>query len=202
MRKIVLPLMLLLACSVSYAQIQKGYVIIGGSFLLVTSESGDFSFTDFDFSPRAGIFISDRTSLGPILGYQHSKREQTSLNFNSNDRTNIFTFGAYMRNYKSISEKFFFYLQSSVTYGTGQREFIDINGTAEADRSQFEISVIPGLSYFVTERLALDVRLASIRYRDESFDNVGAFPGTVDSQTFSITGGLNSVGFGLSWFLR
>ena len=202
MRKALLPIFMLLMCSLAQAQIQKGDVLIGGLVEFNRSSAGDLRFTNLNLEPRAGFFLSDRTSIGPILGYIHNRRKQDNNIFSNDDRTNIFTFGAYMRNYKSIGEKFFFFLQSSITYGSGTRKISNPVDNAEGDQTRFDISVSPGFSYFVTDRLAFDVTLATASYRDEKIDAIGQVGGTANTSRFVFSGGLSNVGLGLSWFLR
>ena len=200
MRKTLLPLFMLLMCSMSYAQIEKGDVLVGGFTTFSSSTFNDDKNSFFQFSPRVGFFVSDRTSIGPVLSYQVNTSEQATNGPILDARNSLFSFGAFMRNYKPISEKFYFYLHSSVTYGTGNRKFEGaIND--EGDQSQFNINISPGFSFFATDRLALDVRLATATFRSESFDNVGG-NGETEVDSFFLSGGLSNVGFGISWFLK
>ena len=202
MRKAILPFIALLVANLCHGQIQKGDVLIGGSFQIITSTFEDSRNTGFSLAPRAGFFLSDRTSLGPILGYSYTSRKDNTIGVESDYNTNTFTFGAYMRNYKPISEKFFFFLQSGIVYGTGNVALTSTTFDEEGDQTLFEVSVSPGLAYFVNDRISLDVRLATVTFRDEKTDVLGRFGGIIDSSGLTISGGLTNVSFGLSWFLR
>ena len=205
MKKQLLTLVLLLSCSISYAQIQKGDILLGGSvrFSTFTIDVEDSRTNFLDFNPQAGFFVSDRTSIGPLVSYSHESRKQENQNFSLIEKTNTFSFGAYMRNYKPITEKLYFFLESSIVYGTGNRS-IELQGdNNEGDITLFQIRVAPQLSYFIGEKLAFDIRLFSATYSIDNTDEIGGvgLPER-DITGFNLTGGLNSVGFGLSWFLK
>lgn len=202
MRKSLFISFMLLVGSLSYAQIQKGDVLIGGSVLFSSAEINSEKNNFFNFTPRVGFLLSDRTSLGPILGYDRSIREQVPTRFTGEFNISIFTFGAFMRNYMPVRENLYFFIQSSVTYGIGNRDYTTTVSNEEGDQSRFEIMLSPGFSYFISDRLAVDVRLLTATYRDDTFDDLFGNEGEIQLSSFSLTGGLSSVGFGLSWFLK
>lgn len=197
---------MLLVGSFTYAQIQKGDVLIGGSLFisnttLENAQPSSLEANSFNFSPRAGLFLSEKMSLGLIIGYDRDKIENSNVGVPNTTTENLFTFGAYMRNYKSLSEKFFFYLQTSILIGTGNADVVVNNAIQEADRGAFGIEIQPGVSYFFTDRLSLDVSIFQLGYTDQTTELASA---NINQETsrFFISGGLNSVGVGLSWFLR
>lgn len=202
MRKQLLAMLLMFIGSLTYAQIQKGDVLVGGSLRLSTFEFNDNRNNNFSISPRLGFLVSDRTSIGPVLGFEHIRSKQEAPGVSVNDRTNVFSFGAYMRNYRAITEKLYFFLESSVVYGTGNRNFEFQGSSDKGDVSILEIRVAPRLSYFISDNMAVDISLLNATFRDESTEDPTNNGANDDTSRFFLSGGLNSVGFGLSWFLR
>jgi len=195
MRKLVLLTIGLLFCGTIQAQISKGDVQLGGSISWNNVDNGPTKISIFDVQPNVGKFVSDRTSLGLIVGYNAVTRDVMVNNniFELND--NRFEYGVYARFHKPIGEKFYFYLQPSVVLGTGEDQF---DTTNTLDIELFAIRIIPGITYFLNEKWALEMRFGNILYRKEKAS--GAF--NRDTDQFTLNMGLSNVGIGMSFYLK
>lgn len=195
MRKLVLLSIGLLYCGAIQAQIQKGAVQFGGSANWNTTDSGPLQVILLDIQPNAGYFISDRTSLGLLLGYNSTNRD-TFINNNIAELTdNLFQYGVYARFHKSLNEKLYLYLQPSIRFGSGEIEFFPNQST---DIDQTDLGLTPGLTYFLSENWALEMRLGSIVYSSVNTSNTSSF----ERDQFAINLGLSNVGIGMNFYLK
>lgn len=180
MKKLTVIILFSLIALTANAQIEKGNVQLSGTFVYANSDFGANDFQSFSFSPQAGLFLSDKTSLGVLLGYNSTG--------SSNSKTNIFTFGAFARFYKPVADRFYLFAQPQLTIGTGE------TGASE-DISTFSISARGGLSYFFTDKLSMDMSLTAISYSSEEV-------GANSTDIFSVNFNPASVGIGITFLLK
>lgn len=179
MKKFTVIILLLFVVSTAKGQIEKGKVQVSGSFSYLHNESGGNETTIFNLVPQAGFFISDKTSLGVILGYQ-SFRNQSFNPSNASDKT--FYYGVFSRFYKPIVDRFYFFAQPQIALGSGET-------SAGEDISTFSIGIRPGFSYFFSDKLSMDLSAQGFMY-DKSEE--GNFEGSTTS--FSLNPGTVNVG--------
>ena len=198
MRKLLLLCVVLFSGVVAQAQIQKGDVQLGGSITYNSNESGGQDNSNFTFSPQAGLFVSETTSIGVLLGFN-----STTFNaFNQNNgnlvelTNSLFSFGAYARFHKSVADNFYLFLQPAVALGTGKVEQINAN---DVDTNTFLVGVSPGMTYFLSPKFALELRLGGVNYSRFKTDNNGT---ENTSTAFSFDMDLASVGLGLNFYIR
>ena len=177
------------------AQIQKGDVQLSGNVFWRVEDQALVDVSYLTLRPSAGLFLSDKTSLGLMLGFRNYSREfdlgsPTELDENS------FQYGIYTRFHKNLGEKFYFFLQPSVMLGSGETKSDDIT---VRETNTFEIGLAPGLTYFLNDKWALEVIIAGLHYdRIKSDEN-----GTEQTVTgFDLSLNLANVGFGLSFYIR
>lgn len=133
------------------AQIEKGKVQVSGSFNISSIEVNGIETNRFDLTPQAGFFLSDNISLGVVLGYQSAG--------NSNAKDKLFSFGVFSRFYKPIADRFYFFAQPQIAFGTGET-------AAEADISAFSIGIRPGFSYFLSDKISMDMSVQGFNYEN------------------------------------
>ena len=173
----------MLMTSAAFGQIQKGDVRIGGNLSISKSENPGFEANRFSLNPNASFFISEQTSLGITLGFSNQKTN----NGGTEQKTDQFAYGVFARFYKSMGDKFYVYLQPGITLADG-----DVNGT---DFSSFSFNVTPGLAYFVSEKIALEMGLGGFFYTSQDV-------GGVDSDNYGFNINLTGFTLGASFFLR
>lgn len=198
MRKLILLSFVLLSAFVAQAQIQKGDVQLGGSISYNSNESGGLDNSNFSFSPQAGLFVSETTSVGVILGLNSGTFNAfNQVNGNMEELTsNLFTFGAYARFHKPVVENLYLFLQPAVALGSGKIEQINAN---DAETDTFGISVSPGITYFLSPKFALEMRLGGVNYSRVKTENNGA---ENTATAFSFDMDLATVGLGLNFYIR
>ncbi|OEK00157.1 hypothetical protein BFP97_00880 [Roseivirga sp. 4D4] len=185
MKKTVLLLAMTLVSSFAFGQIQKGDVQLGGSLNYSNFEAGGQETTNFRLVPRAALFLSDNTSLGVSLGYE----DQSSGGI----ETNQFFFGVYARFHKSVSDKFYLFLQPDVSFGSGTTNPL---GNQEFDLNSFNFGLMPGMMYFLSEKIALDMTFAGIFYNNTDTATGG------EITRYGLNMNLNAVSVGASIYLR
>lgn len=180
MKKTLLLFAMVLVSTMAFGQIQKGDIRLGGNLSLSKSDFNNGSNgTRFAISPQASLFLSETASLGLALGYSNQK-----INGQESD---LFTYGAFARFYRSMGEKFYLYLQPGITLGTGNSSGTDI--------STFGFNATPGIAYFLSDKFSVDMNIGGFFYNSQ--DTGGA-----DTKNYGFNFNLSGFTLGASIFLR
>lgn len=198
MRKLILLCTALFVGSMCFAQIEKGNIQLGGNVEFTSNDNGGNDYSLITVAPRAGLFLSNTTSLGLQLGYSSISRDLliTGSGTTTESTTSQFLFGTYARFHKSLADNFYLYLQPSLGFGTGKTE---VDGTKVADVSSFNIGIAPGLTYFLSPRFALEATWGAINYASTELEGQGV---SETNSTFNIGLDLANIGFGLSYYIK
>ena len=158
--------------SISFSQINKGSVLLGGniSFGFGTTEnvtntipntSTNYKNHGFLVSPSVGIAIKENTILGIGLSYGNSKNgdEQSPQSQN----TSSVGGNIYVRKYLLLGKNFYLFGQANTYYNYTKQD----NKTANGDMNNYKVSRIgfnfyPGLSYAVNRKLHLDAGINNL----------------------------------------
>lgn len=186
MKKTTLLFSMMLMSTLAFGQIQKGDIQLGGGLNYSKLESNGFEATNFRLTPNAALFLSDKTSLGLTIGYQDQS--------NGSTESNQFLYGVYARFHKNVSDKFYLFLQPDITLGTG-------TGTApitnqEVDVNSFNFNLAPGIMYFLSEKVALEMSMGGIFYRNTETEGVN------EVDQYGLNFNLSSLTLGASIYLR
>lgn len=184
MKKPILLLALMLTSTLAFGQMQKGDIQLSGNLNISKVKNTGNESNFFRVAPQASLFLSETTSLGVSLGYSSQK---TGIGLNE-QKTDLFTYGVFARFYKSMGDKFYFFLQPAITLGSG-----DINGT---DLTNFSVNVTPGLAYFVSEKIALELNLGGLFYTSQDINQ------NINTENYGFNFNLSSLTLGASILLR
>ncbi|MBB6611715.1 outer membrane beta-barrel protein [Pontibacter sp. Tf4] len=206
MKKILAMVGLCLIGTGAFAQTGSGTIVLSGSvgYSKTTQDdnaSQEVDQTTFNLSPSVGYFIQDGLELGIGLGFN-----QTSNGILVPDgwgmseyemKTNLFSFNPYIRKYFMVSDKVAFTGSATAGFSTGSSS-ISLDGGREykSEVSGFQVAVVPGLSFFPTEKIGITAAFGSLGYSELS-----SKPEEGDDKTTSSTVGLNlnastlSIGF-------
>ncbi|WP_111540891.1 outer membrane beta-barrel protein [Mesonia algae] len=174
MKKLILSLAAVATFTFASAQEQEvetygfneGDMFVSGSFGIGSTKFPDDSKENtFNISPRFGYFLNDFIAVGVQAGYSKQKEE----NANGDDvvDNSTFTIGAFGRYYLMPAQKFSFFGELGLGYGT--TEDIDDNKV-----NGVNIAVAPGLSYFVSKHFALEATFGILGYNSVKKDESGA----------------------------
>jgi hypothetical protein len=192
----------------SFAQFQKGNLLLGGNLNYRTSA------TKLDNSNAVGGSKqgSNSFSLGSSLGYFISKHTVTGLKFSyfsshldnnfqtgqiSTLENNQWLVGPFLRKYFAVKEWVAFYAQVEVNYGSS-KQFQDIDAsinTTEMKSKSVNISSSLGLSFFPTKWMSIDLSVNPLNFFHQNIQTT--VKGTTISGN-SPTSELNANGFNLN----
>lgn len=162
--------------------IKKGTINLGGNLNIGTS-SQDFSNeinqnvtknTFFRIQPRVGYFVGNNIEIGIAFDYTQSNTNNLNQTQPVSEQDNIratFGFLPYIRGYKSINKNLLLFVQGEVGYNTSKSEleFNSINASTFT-LNTFEIGIRPGITYFISKRMALEASLGGLSYTNSKQD--------------------------------
>ncbi|HLT09120.1 MAG TPA: outer membrane beta-barrel protein [Cyclobacteriaceae bacterium] len=160
MRKVFLTMMTGLGFAVmANAQTDKGNVMLGGNAAYDYSKVVDVDGNTqrYEIMPQVGFFVQDNFALGLGVGYSGST-EKNAMDIKST--VGEFAVSPFARLYKGEGPlKFFGQLSVPMGWGTSK---VDGNKTANTER--YGAAVSPGIAYFPTEKLAIELSVKGLYY--------------------------------------
>ncbi len=193
MKKTVLLLAMTLVSSIAFGQIQKGDIQLGGNINYSNTEAPGFESSIFQLNPRGALFLNNTTSLGLNLGYLSNTTDQGV----GENKLSTFSLGAFVRFHKNVSDRFYFFLEPSVGFGTGTQE--NPAFANDFDVNTFNINLVPGILYFLSDKIALEMNMGGIVYSNNSTEGNGL---DQDVDNFGVNFNLTNLTIGASIFLR
>ena len=164
----------------------NGDIFFSGTASYVTNKFGEEKDETFAFVPKVGFFVSDNIAIGGQVGYGFSKEE-----FEGEEVGNlqIAQLGVFARYYNKPANQFSLFGQLSVDY-------LSINNKiADAKATGFDVTIAPGISYFVSDNFALEATVGLLSYTSVKPD------GGESTNTFSTGLDFSNVSFGLVYKL-
>lgn len=194
MKKIVLSAVAVMAFGFANAQettgttgFSKGDVFITGAVGYGSESTGDDETNTFTFSPKAGYFVTENIAVGLQLGYT----SQTETEADIDTDTNSLEFGAFGRYYFTPARNFSFFGQLGLGITSSKTEVEGIDG--EFKENGFNVALAPGISYFVSEHIALEATFGLLGYKTTEPDVDGA----ESTDTFNIGANFSDINFGI-----
>ena len=202
MRKLIT--LVVIVFSVASVSAQKGSMYIGTSGIdlggeqlsqaglpnlnpmtgFTTVSFGDEKMSMYGLAPEFGYFVADNMAVGAGLFFKGISMDD------GDDKASLSIFGInpYLRYYCLNKGNFKAYVQAGLTYATISGDMIN-----DMTMSLFDISVMPGISYNLTEKFAINATLGSLGYGNLSIKDVD------DSfSTFGLDLNLTSLKFGFT----
>jgi len=146
----------------------NGQVFVGGGFSFnsgnnKTEEFGTdtrkMSNYNFSLSPEAGLFLSEKAAIGLELGF--SLHGSSSVNATeTTTKASSFGINPFVRYYALKWNKFSLYgeAKAGLSFSGSSRTTAGITDE-EPDETRISLNVFPGLSYDISEKLALETSL-------------------------------------------
>lgn len=182
MKPFLLFIFALFSVTLCHAQLEKGTRLIEGSFNVGgSSRTDEFNLfgglTDFEsrsnflvVAPSIGWFTGNNTMVGLGLTYQHNTSKNFQF-FNGGQqdpfitRENLFSMNSYYTKFSPLVDKL--YLTTTVSFlvglGTENSEFGDQE--QESNILQINFNVVPGLTYFISDKWALQASIGQVFYQ-------------------------------------
>ncbi|MCC7400132.1 MAG: hypothetical protein IT214_01495 [Chitinophagaceae bacterium] len=184
----------------SVAQIKKGAIFLGGDIggstqkTTYSSSANVNKQSGFYISPVLGKVIEDNLVFGINASVNIFNTKLTGTNNENKQRS--YGAGIFIRKYRPVGKSgFSIFAQENLGYSYYKSEVNPLTPGFNSDiRNTISISVSPGISYTLTQRLQLEAGLAnilSLNYLTEKQNTGGIFPASSKSNGFSINGSLN-----------
>ncbi len=167
MKKIVLSLIAISGFAfASKAQnfgFQKGDVILEGSIgtNVIDNKDTKTKSTNFNFSPKAGYFLSDKFAVGIAPGYGESKNANY---LGSTDKTNTLSIGLFGRYYfLEAGKRFKVYTELDLTFSQTGGETSNGITTIKYDKTNtIGANAGIGANFFITKKIAVGYQFADV----------------------------------------
>jgi hypothetical protein len=185
------------------AQIKKGSVFLGGDLggsTQKTKKDGNTTNNQngLNISPVFGKAIKENLVLGADVGFGLYENNYLGLNPSTDQRSNSYHAGIFLRKYKSIGKSgFSVFLQarSGVDYNSNK---YDYSPSFFDNRKRYTISVstYPGISYTISKRLQLETgfnNLLGLSYFTEKREVGGTSSYTEKTSGINISSSLNNL---------
>lgn len=178
MKKLIVALVVSLPL-LAFAQVEKGRSFISGGFGFNTTspenpQPGNTKhFSRFDINAMYGFMVADTWAIGVTPSFQ---MQTQTFSDNSKNHSNIIAVGPFVRKYFSLNDKFYFHLDAMYNF-TQQKDFAEnANGDKqpETTTTSHVVSLVPGASYFITDKVALQAslgKLAFTKFKSPNNDN-------------------------------
>lgn len=163
-------------------------------------ESDNFSMS---FFPSAGYTIADDWMIGLKTGYSFRRTEQHQpadpLDYNYENKVESISVNPYVRKYFGLTDKLLLHLQGELDYTALWNDISNSNSGRTTSRiDQFGAAIRPGISFFVSQGLALETHIGALQYYSAKTEyDSGA---TEDNNSFQLNLNTASVLFGLSYY--
>lgn len=155
----------------------KGDIIVEGAiqFGTTNNKNTEVKTSNFAFTPKAGLFLTDKAMVGVQLGIGSGKTETT--NPNSEVKSNNLAIGVFGRYYfLELGERFKTYGELGLGYETAKGETSTPLGTVkDNDVNTLGVGLSLGMNYFMTPNMAVSFTLADVlSYGTSKVDAEGA----------------------------
>jgi hypothetical protein len=183
---------------IAFSQIEKGRSFISGGLGFTTNSPDNpqpgstKNLSRVDVNAMYGYLIGNTWAIG--ISPSWSAQKQT-FEDNSKNHSNSFAIGPFVRKYFQLNDKFYFHLDGGYNF-IQQKDFSE---TPQGDKgavtksSSNIIAITPGVSYFITDRVALQAMIGKLSY--SKFKNPSTNSG---SKAFDLNFSISSISLGAS----
>jgi hypothetical protein len=198
MKKLYAAFALLCTGFVSQAQINKGTILLGGDLSVNTTStstsgvpSNTSKYSSWEISPSVGLAVATNLIVGLHLGLGGASATGGST------KENDYTLGAFLRKYKYLGSKFYFFAETSLDFMHSDQTNNNnpVAGYLQDVRNSYvTLDFNPGVAYSLSRHWQLEVEfpdLVQASYnRQQTIDTPPPPNGGLQSKTTS-----NSFGF-------
>jgi hypothetical protein len=181
--------------SITFAQEKTDYgfsekdIYISGSIFYSNEKNDDYDYSSFGFRPYVGFFVSENISINGGFIFSSSSNGNNFNDFTSKRSGFGGSLGATY--FFTPKKQFSFMLNLNTTYERINFDDSNSNGF-ETKLNQFGIAFSPGINYFVSKRLALQLSFGAISY----FSSTSKDNDFIDYNRFGLDLNLSNLGLG------
>lgn len=215
--KKLLTISLLLCFQLSYSQVQKGTIVIGGGIDFNGNSGNSTNASNYDRNSSNGNFgiaasyeefVSNVTAVGVSLSYNYSGYSSEYDYGNGTQeygvKRNMIQIGPTVTRYISLREKLHLTVGGGFLAGFGTSK--DIETDEKSKIWSLGLGVRPGVAFFLNDNFALSAGIGNLFYSFESEkpeeDNVNGEKPRDTRHYYGLSFSLNTFSVGLRYFLR
>jgi hypothetical protein len=169
-----------------------GFNTSGGSHDNGTVKTDNTTSTGFTFAPKIGKFLSDKTAIGIALNLSLS-RITTPGNPETINTSSGFGINPFLRYYAVRMDKFAVFGQANIEFSYAVSKQKEDGVTTDGPKiTRFSLSLVPGLSYDISDKLSLEttINILNLGFYD-SIQKDGT--NTYVSTSFTAGAGLSNI---------
>jgi len=157
--------------------------------------------------PSYGKFIRENILAGVALNLGYGYQKIETLNTDYSEITNSYNIGLrpFIRKYYPLAPGFFFFGQASLgySYGWSTTIFEDLNTNLDGrgNSHHFSMNAYPGLTFFISPKLALESRLFGLSFYHNKYERSGLYDYNSTSTNLSFGAGLGGINLSLRYFI-
>lgn len=163
-RSLALCLAVALFSGFAYGQLNKRFMFGGNaSFYKQVNNVWTDKESEIQFAMNTsfGLKLNSRIALGLELGYAYSERKMYSYSLESSE----IVVGLFLRAHKNITEKFMCYVEPYC-----RKSFLSGDGITHTPNI-YSVGINSGLLFFITPKLNIEIKVASLNYLHEENDD-------------------------------
>ncbi|WP_299885694.1 outer membrane beta-barrel protein [uncultured Lacinutrix sp.] len=170
---------------------EKGDVFISGSVGFGSESQADDKTNGFTIAPRVGFFVSENIAVGAQLSYGSFTDETKVADTTIEDKDTTFGAGVFGRYYFTPDSQFSIFgeLAAGISSTKNEQTGVDV----DAKSNGFNIGIAPGISYFVSNNIALEASFGVLGYSSDKAD----FDGAEARNNFNFGVNLSDINFGI-----
>ena len=174
MKKVLLSAVALMTIGFANAQEEAATTSIGGFAKGDMFVEGNIGFSsdkyendtyeekqnNFNFSPKAGYFVTEKLAVGVELGIGSSKYDESDTGYSYEETSNNFSGGVFARYYfLDLGQRFKTYAEAGFGFGSQKWE---TDGVETRKNTSLGVNAGLGIQYFVTPKIAINFGLTDI----------------------------------------
>ena len=212
----------LLLTIISYGQINKGSILLGGDVgisrtSLEQKASGGIVYSEeysrLFLNPKMGIFVSKNVALGVGLGLLNTEQKQTDRMDPRNQAfkgsTTIKTrfINPFVNFQKKIADRVLFSFELDARIGKGESTYLNSGSSdLQGEINFFEFNISPGIYYLTTKKTALTLNYGNFRYNNSKeivdLSSRGGSEFEINNNEIGFNFGLESLELGFVFIFR
>ena len=189
--------------SITYGQIKKGSILLGGGVFYFDSKIAnstnqrDQKNSSATFNISVGKAFKGNSLYGLNLSYSPSTYDY-AYNGSTyvNRKLKFYSIGGYYRLYKSLAKDFYFFSELGAAYNFSHQIDTDTLGIKQGTENQTggQLNFTPGISYKIFKRINLEITIPNIVYVQYSVSKTETTTPSQHSKEnrFSVNSNLNS----------
>ena len=198
-------LLLAISCIsfISYGQIKKGSILIGGqvsyynSKIAHSTNQRDQKYSSAAFNISVGEAFKENSVFGLSVTYNPSSYDYTANSITySTSKLKFYSIGGYYRLYKKLAKDLYFFSELGASYIFSKQTDTDTLGIklSRVNSSGGQLSFTPGISYKIFKRVNLEITIPNIAYAQYSVSKNETFNPSQSSKEgrFYLNTSLNS----------